>query len=227
MRDIKDYQEEIISFWSGRSADYDSRPHHGLSSEREKQVWLQTLSGLMPPAPAEVLDVGTGTGFLALLLAELGYRVVGLDLSPEMLQIARSKCVSPAAPDFQLGDAADPDFPASSFDVVISRHLVWTLLDPVRAFCNWRTLLRPGGRVIAIDSLNPATRTPRLPTYSEEVIQSLPLRYPGKPDPVLDLLRAAGFTEARAERLRSIEQIQLEVDAQSAPPDRHVFVAQL
>jgi ubiquinone/menaquinone biosynthesis C-methylase UbiE len=55
---------------------------------------LETLRSLLPPALAEVLDVGTGTGFLALLLAELRYRVVGIDLAPDMLEIARSKCIT-------------------------------------------------------------------------------------------------------------------------------------
>jgi ubiquinone/menaquinone biosynthesis C-methylase UbiE len=64
---------------------------------------------LLPHAPADVLDVGTGTGFLALLLAELGYRVVGIDLAPDMLEIAQSKCTNEIAPRFELGDAAAPE----------------------------------------------------------------------------------------------------------------------
>jgi ubiquinone/menaquinone biosynthesis C-methylase UbiE len=219
------YQEEIIAHWNGRSREYDSRPHHGLQSQREKEVWLETLRSLLPHAPADVLDVGTGTGFLALLLAELGYRVIGIDLAPDMLEIARSKCTNEIAPRFELGDAAAPSFPGSSFHVIISRHLLWTLLDSVQAFCNWHRLLRPGGWVIAIDSLNPSPRQPQLTTYSEEVLKALPLRYPGQPDPALELFRAAGFADARAERLKSIEEIQQEIDPESALPDRHVFIA--
>ena len=44
-----------------------------------------------------------------------------------------------------------PDFPPASFDAVISRHLLWTLRDSQAALNAWRRLLRPGGRVIAID----------------------------------------------------------------------------
>jgi protein-L-isoaspartate O-methyltransferase len=68
-RNTNQYQEEIIAHWNGRSREYDSRPHHGLQSQLEKEVWLETLRSLLPQAPADVLDVGTGTGFLALLLA--------------------------------------------------------------------------------------------------------------------------------------------------------------
>jgi ubiquinone/menaquinone biosynthesis C-methylase UbiE len=219
------YQEEIITYWNGRSSEYDSRPHHGLRSHREKEVWLETLLSLLPPTPSDILDVGTGTGFLALLLAELGHRVVGIDLAPDMLEIAQSKCTGEISPRFEMGDAAAPSFPDGSFDVITSRHLLWTLLDPVRAFCNWHRLLRPGGRVIAIDSLNPSPRQPQLTTYSEEVIKALPLRHTGKPDPALELFRAAAFADVRAERLKNIEEIQQEIDPESAPPDRHVFIA--
>ncbi|WP_435833085.1 class I SAM-dependent methyltransferase [Kitasatospora purpeofusca] len=45
----------------------------------------------MPPAPADVLDVGCGTGSLSLLLAEAGHRVAGVDLSPEMVARSRRK----------------------------------------------------------------------------------------------------------------------------------------
>jgi hypothetical protein len=38
------YQEEIITHWNGRSREYDSRPHHGLQSQREKEAWLETLT---------------------------------------------------------------------------------------------------------------------------------------------------------------------------------------
>ena len=101
--------------------------------------------------------MGAGTGFLALLLAELGHRVTGVDLAPGMLALARAKAARlPAGavrPVFAPGDAVDPPLPAGSVDAVISRHLLWTLTEPQRAFANWRRLLRPGGRVVAIDGL--------------------------------------------------------------------------
>ncbi len=46
------YQEEIIAHWNGRSREYDSRPHHGLQSQREKEVWLETLRSFLQLAPA-------------------------------------------------------------------------------------------------------------------------------------------------------------------------------
>ena len=103
--------------------------------------------------------MGTGTGFLALLLAELGHRVTGVDLAAGMLGLrpgegaARVPPGVPAAASSGPGDAVDPPLPAGSVDAVVSRHLLWTLTDPARAFASWHRLLRPGGRVVAIDGL--------------------------------------------------------------------------
>jgi len=50
-----------------------------------------------------------------------------------------------------IGDVQSLPFQSSSFDLVTSRHLLWTLPDPARAIAEWMRVLRPGGRIIAID----------------------------------------------------------------------------
>jgi ubiquinone/menaquinone biosynthesis C-methylase UbiE len=85
-----------------------------------------------------VLDVGCGTGSLSHLIAEAGHRVTGVDLSPRMVEQARTKL---AAADlegrFLVGDAALPPTGEERFDVLLSRHLVWTLPDPKAALNEW------------------------------------------------------------------------------------------
>jgi SAM-dependent methyltransferase len=106
-------------------------------------------------------------------------------------------------PTFCVGDAMDLPVPAESLDVVANRRVIWTLLDPMRAFRNWWTLLRPGGRVVAIhgvrldDHTDPATGAPKFdPSYTEGVVaQLLPIRRKPTLDPVLPLLRDAGFED--------------------------------
>ena len=65
----------------------------------------------LPPAPARVADLGCGTGTLSVLLAEEGYRVDGLDLSPAMVALAEE--TTAAHPDlhvtYRRGAASDPD----------------------------------------------------------------------------------------------------------------------
>ncbi|HWX46940.1 MAG TPA: methyltransferase domain-containing protein [Roseomonas sp.] len=50
-----------------------------------------------------------------------------------------------------LGDAEDTREPGGHYDAVVSRHLVWTLVDPAAAFHDWFRVLRPGGRVVIAD----------------------------------------------------------------------------
>ena len=57
---------------------------------------------------------------------------------------------------FAVGNAVDPPFPAGSFDVAVSRSVLWTLRQPELAFRNWYELLTPGGRMVAIYGLSAA-----------------------------------------------------------------------
>ena len=220
------FQDEITGFWQTRGGEYDSQPRHGILDPREREVWLTALRELLPAPPAQVLDVGTGTGFLALLIAGLGYRVTGVDLSDGMMATARAAAdgLDPA-PVFGLGDAIDPPFADATFDVVTNRHVLWTLLDPARAFARWHALLRPGGRLVAIDSLweqerQTSPEPPRAHTgYSEQVTAALPLRNLTSVDPVLGIARAAGFSGARIVMLEDVTRIEREV----LPPGTREF----
>lgn len=99
-----------------------------------------------------MLDLGTGSGNVALLLAADGYDVTGIDLAEGMLEQARAKLAGhPRPPRFLTGDAVDPPFAPGSVDAIVSRYLLWTLRDAPAALGRWHALLRPGGTLVAID----------------------------------------------------------------------------
>ena len=144
-------KETIQRHWTGRAATYDNDAVHGLHSEAQRQAWLALIQRWAGPVPLDALDVGCGTGFLALQLAGLGHRVVGVDSAEAMLTVARAKASQAGlAIDFQLADAAELPFAPASFDLVIERHVLWTLLDPAAALAEWGRVLRPGGRLMLI-----------------------------------------------------------------------------
>ena len=120
----------------------------------DRELWGRVWSRALPDPPAAVLDLGTGSGHAAFVLAGLGHDVTGVDSSTGMIDIARERASRPKGdvPTFVLGDACAPDLPAGTFDAVTSRYLMWTLREPVAALRRWRNLLRPGGALAVVDS---------------------------------------------------------------------------
>src|SRR5437870_7759968 len=85
-------QRRITAFWDTIAADYEAHPGNvAAPASAEYQAWVETIRDLLPPAPADVLDIGTGSGFAALIAAALGHRVTGIDLSEPMLHEARTE----------------------------------------------------------------------------------------------------------------------------------------
>lgn len=223
--------QEITEYWNRRSVDYDDSPGHSLSGDLERDAWQAILRETLPPAPAEVLDVGTGTGFLALLVAGLGHRVTGIDVAEEMLLHARQKATDLSAdhtPTFAQGEATATGLPGASMDVIVCRHVLWTLPDPAAAFRRWLDVLRPGGRLIAFDIIRDGTpRVSGSPQYRDELRAGLPFADITTPAPVLEALRDAGFSDPSAAPMTDILAAQRDArpDADHQGIDRVLYLA--
>ncbi|MFD7279357.1 class I SAM-dependent methyltransferase [Streptomyces sp. NPDC059862] len=138
--------------WDASAATFDDEPDHGLRDPDVRDAWAERLRSWLPDAPCDILDLGCGTGSLSLLAAEQGHRVTGVDLSPAMVDRARAKLAGRDAA-FLIGDAAAPPVGAQRFDVVLVRHVLWTLPDPGRVLRHWRGLVRPGGRLVLVEGV--------------------------------------------------------------------------
>ncbi len=192
MLTTQDIKTAVSRYWSGRAAEFDRGPSHGVLNEAQHQAWLDLLQEVAGPPPLKVLDVGCGTGFLALRMAELGHTAVGIDLSEEMLAEARRKVEGIGLPaTFQLGDAEAPPQNGAPYDVILERHVIWTLPQPREALCAWQALLRPGGLLVLIEGIfEMADRT----VYPQLEAQ-LPL-YGGRPgEELATLLASEGFVQ--------------------------------
>lgn len=144
--------EVIRAHWDRRAAKFDKRGGHGLVSDEQREAWHDLLSRLVGRAPQRALDVGCGTGFLALRLAELGHVVTGVDLSAQMIEQARAKADQAALEiEFRVGDAAHLDSADKAYDLVVARHVIWNLPDPERGVAEWLRVLRPGGRLLLVE----------------------------------------------------------------------------
>ena len=119
-------------------------------------IYLQALSALLPftnvpPHPA-ILDVGCGTGINLLELARVlapCRTLVGVDLSPGMLEVARRKAAAAGiAATFQVGDAEALELPDGTFDLVVCNSAYHWFSDRARAIHQMARVLRPGGQLL-------------------------------------------------------------------------------
>lgn len=219
-----DLRAQIREWWDADADTYDVAPGHSLSDPVEAAAWRAALLSLLPPAPARVLDVGAGTGSMSLLAAEMGHVVTSLDLSKAMLERAERKASERGLViDFVVGPAEEP--PLGSFDVVMARHLLWTLPAPAEALTAWRRAVREDGHLVlfegswagegpwarAMDAI--ASSAERLMgvrddhhgPYPNEVVDRLPLQGAISPAPFVEAVRSAGWSRIRLARLRDVE----------------------
>ena len=78
-------QQQITGYWTRRSGDFAAQRRRELAGEKHAQ-WLAELNRYIPAGGGwNILDLGTGSGFYALLLAAQGHTVTGIDLTPAMI----------------------------------------------------------------------------------------------------------------------------------------------
>ena len=146
-------KQRVKDYWTQRSHDFGTVRKNELENEMG-QRWLHEIERFLPEGRSlDILDVGTGTGFFAVLLAQQGHRVEGIDLTPAMLEEARTLAKQRNLDiTFREMDAQNLAYPDGTFDVVISRNLTWTLPDPERAYASWFRVLKPGGVLLNFDA---------------------------------------------------------------------------
>jgi ubiquinone/menaquinone biosynthesis C-methylase UbiE len=140
-----------ISMWDAEAATFDEPADHGLLDPAVRAAWRDLLLSVLPPAPGRVADLGSGTGTLAVLLADEGYEVDGVDFSPQMVHRAVTKAGDRPGLSFVVADASDPPLPHGQYDVVLCRHVLWAMPDPLDALRTWERLLAPGGLLVLVE----------------------------------------------------------------------------
>ena len=144
-------KDEIRAYWSQRAETFDLSYGHKIRSRAELDAWARLIAGHAPIAPGDrVLELASGTGEVTRVLLGFGCSIDAIDLCEPM--IARAQAKHQGAPvRFHLGDAENTMMPDAVYDLVICRHLVWTLVDPERALADWLRVLKPGGALVIVD----------------------------------------------------------------------------
>ena len=146
-----------------------------------------------------VLDIGSGAGIDVLLAAgKVGPqgRVIGLDMTPEMIDAARKNATEAGATnaEFRLGDAENMPVESGTVDWIISNCVINLAPDKDKVFSEAYRVLRPGGRLLVSDLV-----THDLPEDARQSLEAWALCIGGalEEDAHLSTIRAAGFTELK------------------------------
>lgn len=185
-----------------------------LLSYGRDQAWKRDLmarAGIVPGR--RVLDLATGTGDLAIAAAARGASVVGLDLAPRMIRLAKAK-PGASAVRFLVGDMTSLPLPPASVDVITTGYGLRNVPDLDRALADIARVLRPGGLFLSLDFEKPAHAGWRRAYFAyltivgatvgtllhgdPDTYRYIPASLKGYPgaDAVADRLRAHGFASA-------------------------------
>jgi SAM-dependent methyltransferase len=189
------------------------------------RAWLRTKPYGAPPNPelmrclrtfshvvqllqlglrAEVLDVGCGPGWLSELLARCGYSVTGIDISPDMVEIARERVDA-------LGEIGEGIEAQAEFHAMPVRELPWSsrfdaaiLYDTMHHFDNEvetleviRRALVPGGQLFIHEGVLPPKGSAGEQTLIEEMERYGTLESPFDPEYLVEVVERAGFEQVR------------------------------
>ncbi|MEO1456644.1 MAG: methyltransferase domain-containing protein [Pseudomonadota bacterium] len=177
------------------------------------------LAALAPQPGERVLDLGSGGGETSRMIAEAvgpGGRVTGIDISPELVEIARAAGAGLPQLSFVLADAGAHDFGETRFDALFSRFGCMFFDEAEAAFANLHTALSPGARAVFVVytdiAENPWAAVPA--QAAEAVLGPAPPRKRGAagpfgwsdPDFFAPILKAGGFADIAWEpRALSVE----------------------
>lgn len=148
-----DMREKRTKNWTDNAASYSNLVQQELRSFK-REAWLRLLrenSGKQ--GRLDVLDVGCGPGFFAILMAQEGHIVSAVDCTAAMLTEAEKNAESENVNvRFAVSDTQNLPFADETFDLVISRNVAWTLHDAGQTYREWRRVLRPGCRALIFDA---------------------------------------------------------------------------
>ena len=210
---MEEIEKRVLDYWTVRAHDFGlvrrNEIHNSISGR-----WGAELDALLTQSSLRILDVGTGTGYFAVLLGAKGHDVTGIDLTPAMIDEARSLADElGVSAQFETMDAQELSFPDASFDAVVTRNLTWTLPEPERAYSEWLRVLKPDGMLLNFDASygdnvrNNAQNdthlpegeiyghcgmTPELEAENARITLSMPMSRRQRPEWDAELLKALG-----------------------------------
>ena len=156
-----------------------------------------------------VLEVATGTGLVALKIAGAADQVHAIDLSPQMIEVAKKKVEDTGIDNvaFSVEDAYALPFDDGMFDIVICNNALHNMKQPEDALSEIRRVLRPDGRFIAIIAGVGESLKFRIALTISTIVGQLPVFHKWNLDEFTDFIDKSGFAVVTKERLKHPEDM--------------------
>jgi ubiquinone/menaquinone biosynthesis C-methylase UbiE len=134
--------------------DFDRIALVSVDGALQNEHYANFLLRHLPSNCQNALEIGCGTGAFARLLAQRSQNVLALDLSPEMIRIARERSAQFSNLEFELADVCDRVFPAEIFDCIVTIAALHHM--PLREIVlKMKAALKPGGVLLVLDLFEP------------------------------------------------------------------------
>jgi ubiquinone/menaquinone biosynthesis C-methylase UbiE len=147
------HTEEIGDYWTKRSEKFNESRIQEIE-DGDYLFWINKLNENMEPGNKKfkVLDCGCGPGLYSILLGREGHYITAIDYADGMVEKTRENLRELHIPAIvKKMDAHNLEFENDTFDLVVSRNMLWTVADPAKVYSEWLRVLRPGGRMIIFD----------------------------------------------------------------------------
>lgn len=207
-------KERMTDYWTWRVPSFSELRMKELNGKMRER-WMKEFEKYIPMTkPLKILDLGTGTGFFAILLGSYGHQVTGIDLTEDMiLEARRTADFLQISAQFYVMDAEEPELEPESFDVLVTRNLTWGLPHLETAYHAWHKLLKKDGILINFDADYcrerrdqllpenhahkgiPAQKTQQYESFKDEL---RPLQQP-RPQWDVELLEKTGFHDIQTD----------------------------
>jgi ubiquinone/menaquinone biosynthesis C-methylase UbiE len=199
---------KLRTSYAGHETAYKRRKQQGYSGwDRSPESYDQfrdliekTLSKGTAPTTGRLLEIGCGAGNMALWLAEKGYEVYGVDISPTAIQWTRERAKAKAVhADFAIGDVRDLEcYEDAFFDFVLDGHCLHCIIGEDRpALLNSVLRVLKPGAYFLVSTMCSASHSVTLEGFDPEsrctICGGIASRYIGMPDDIVREIERSGF----------------------------------
>jgi ubiquinone/menaquinone biosynthesis C-methylase UbiE len=203
---------KIGAYWDKRSSTFDAE--HDTEDGGAWEAVMEKILG--KDRRKTVVDLGTGTGFLANMTARMGYPSIGVDVALEMMRLAVVHATETASNAvFIKANVLELPFMDNTVDFIVNSRLLWTMLAPDLCVKEWLRILKPGGRLFCFNRMKEGVglvSNSGNPVYEDEDVRGLLAIRNARMEELTGLLERNGMLQVSLEKLPGLTRPEFDYD---------------